>query len=74
MGIDERTASPRALRAMTSMVHVRRRKKGNLGTVYVIRNFPTPTFSIEDEYPAMRASTLATLELVSTVPQTVSPL
>lgn len=33
MGIDERTASPRVLRAMISMVHVRCRKNGSFGTV-----------------------------------------
>lgn len=36
-------------------------------------NFPTPTFRMFDEYPAIRASTLATLELVSTVPETICP-
>jgi hypothetical protein len=35
---------------------------------------PTPTFRIGVPYPPIRASTLATFEDVSTVPETTSPL
>ncbi len=41
--------------------------------MYVSANFPTPTLDSGIAYPPMRASTLATFELVITLPETRSP-
>lgn len=41
--------------------------------MYSSANFPTPTFESDMAYPPMRASTLATFELVITLPETRSP-
>ena len=73
MGTELLTESPRVFRAMTKMSYVRCKKKGSRGTRYVSTNFPTPTFFIVELYPAMRASTDATFEDVSTNPETTSP-
>ena len=59
---------------MISTMNVRCKKNGSAGTRYSKRNRPTPTFFIAVPYPPIRASTLATLEEVSTVPETTSPL
>ncbi len=66
-------ASPRVLRAMTCRVTLPRTNHGSGATVYVSANLPTPTFESDIAYPPMRASTLATFELVSTLPETRSP-
>jgi hypothetical protein len=41
--------------------------------VYASANLPTPSFDSDIAYPPMRASTLATFELVITLPETRSP-
>lgn len=46
---------------------------GSGATVYAIVKRPTPTFERLSAYPPMRASTLATFELVTTLPKTRSP-
>jgi hypothetical protein len=46
---------------------------GSGATLYVSAKRPTPVFSRVIAYPPMRACTLATLEVVTTLPETVSP-
>ena len=61
------------LRAITCIVKLPRTKNGNGPTVYVSANRPTPTLESVTAYPPIRASTLATFELVTTLPETRSP-
>ncbi len=46
---------------------------GSGATVYASANLPTPSFDSGIAYPPIRASTLATFELVITLPETRSP-
>lgn len=68
------TASPRVLRATIKTVYVFFKKNGTNGTRYSSVKRPAPVLRRFDEYPPMRASTLATFVEVSTLPETCSPL
>ncbi len=73
MGTVELTACPPALRAITWTAYVRCRKNGSEGTRYVSAKRPTPIFCICAAYPPTRASTLATFDDVSTMPERTWP-
>src|SRR5581483_2641308 len=58
---------------MTCIWNVPCTKNGRFPTVYAMAKRPTPTLSSVTPYPPILTSTLATLELVNTVPDTRSP-
>ncbi len=65
--------SPRELLAITCSVYAPRNMNGSVGTRYDTSNRPTPVFCIDTPKFPTRTCTAATFELVSTVPDAISP-